>query len=154
MDPTGPTGQATTETPAVEARGEPGALVTALKGAGWFSLGLVALVAEGTSWLAKAAVQKGREVAPEAAKTFKTAGTTVEGTLGEMGARIKGVGQVVGKRAEAVEQAIDAKIAAAVERVGAPVLAEMTELKARIDELSQKIETLQTRREKHEKPAH
>ena len=125
-----------------------------MKDVGWFSLGLVALAVEGTGWLIKSATQKGKDVAPAVAKPLKTAGSSVEQALGEVGAGLKGVGQAVGKRAEAVEHLVDERVAAAIERSGAPLLAEMGELKNRLEDLTKKIESLQNKREKPEKPSH
>ena len=58
----------------------------------------------------------------------------------------KGVGQAFEKGSGAVAHAMEDRIAAAVQRAGAPVLAEISDLKARLEDLTQKIEHLQTSR--------
>jgi hypothetical protein len=149
MDATGTAGLPRIETtPAGPGGSAP--IADALKGIGWFSLGLVALAAEGTGWLVKAATEKGKQVAPSVAKPLRTAGNTVEEAFNEAGTRLKGVGKAVGRGAEAVEHAMDERIAAVAERVSAPVRAEIGELKARIDELSKRIENLQTNSSRHD----
>jgi hypothetical protein len=152
MDATGATGEPKTETVTPETAGAKAPVVEALKEVGCFGLGLAALAVEGTGWLLKSATRKGKEVAPSVAKPFKSAGAKMEDAMGGVGAGLKDVGRAVGRRAEAVEHAMDERISAAVERAGAPVLAEVTELKARIAELTNKLDSLQTRREKQEKP--
>jgi polyhydroxyalkanoate synthesis regulator phasin len=139
-----------TVTPADESVSGSAPLATALKGVGWFSLGLAALAVEGTGRLIKAATQKGRDVAPSVAKPLKTAEDKVEGALGDVGARLRGVGRAVGKGAGAVEHAMDERIAAAVQQAEAPVLAEIGDLRGRIEDLTKKIESLQSRRGKQE----
>lgn len=154
MNETGAAGLPATGTSAAETADAPTPVITALKDVGWCSLGLVALAVEGTGRLISSATKRGKDLAPSVAKSFKTAGTNVEEALGGAGSGLKRVGRVVGKRAEAVEHAMDERIAAVVERAGAPVMVEMGELKARVEELSKKIDHLQTRREKPEKPSH
>ncbi len=58
---------------------------------------------------------------------MRAAGGKVEGVLGQMGSRLKGVGQTMGKSPERA----------------ADIIAEMDQLKARVEELSKKLETLQ-----------
>ena len=106
---------------------------------------MVALAVEGAGWLAKAATTKGKDVAPVVAKPFKKAESKVEDALGEVGTRLKGAGQ---KSAEAVERAMDERIAAALDRAGTPLMAEIGHLKGKVEELSKKIEALQSKREK------
>lgn len=121
-------------------------VVNALQNAGWFGLGLIAYAVEGAGWMAKQVTEKGREVAPAVAKPLKAAEGTVGEALGEVGAKLRNVGQAMGRRAEAMERAVDDRIANAAQQAGAPLMAEMGELKNRLDELSKKIEAMQGKR--------
>jgi polyhydroxyalkanoate synthesis regulator phasin len=125
-------------------------VIDALKGVGWFGLGLVALAVEGTGWLVKAAVEEGKKVAPSVTEPLKTAGDNVEEAIGEMGTCLKNMGQAAKKSATAMGHSMDERIAAAVRNAEAPVLAEMSALKAQIEELTAKIEGLRAKREQAE----
>lgn len=94
----------------------------------WLDLGAVALVGEQTARLFKAIVAKGKEVEPSVLKPFQKAESAINEAIGEVGSRLN----VTAKPAETIEDT--------------PLIVEMRELSAKVNELAQRIDDLQIKK--------
>lgn len=94
-----------------------------------FDVGATVLIGEQTARFVKAAVDRGKEVEPSIIKPFKKAEHSVTGALDEVGERLKGIGK------------------AATPSTDNRLEVEVHELSERINELTQRIESLQVKQD-------
>lgn len=136
------------ETPSAAAKKVLQPVGAVLRGVWWFGLGTAVVAGEQAGKLVSALVEKGKEAEPSVREPLKKAADGAASALEDAGAKLKVMGKKLGEGAGKMEAALDQKIAAALERTEGPLRDEVRNLAAAVDQLTRKIEQLQTKRDK------
>jgi len=151
MNAAGSADRTAAEVPQVTTESATQAVLGALHQAWWFTLGLVVVAGEGTAKLAKTAVERGKNVEPSLKASLQKTEGGLSDALTGVGSRLKGVGSRLSKGGEVLGDVLDERIATAMARAGAPLLDEMHDLKAKLEDLAGKVEQLSAKKPEHEK---
>ncbi len=109
-------------------------------------LGAATVVGQETAKAVEQLVQKGREVEPQVLEKGRQMGQDIDNAAREAGERLKDVAARINKRAEAAEAMLDERVRMALERMGYASRDDVQKLSDKLDQLTQKLEDLATKR--------